>query len=407
MTLRVYRKHNDWLLMLPILLLVTVGVATIYSATRLAAGDASGYFERHLVYLGMGSVVFALFLFLPLRLWEDWAYVVYGFSLALLALVLLLGIDSHGAQRWFQLGPLRFQPSEFAKLALVAVLARYLAGKRVDLSRAGPLAVTLLLVLAPTALVLQQPDLGTAGAFPALALPMLIWAGMPRVLLFVLLSPILGLLLVYNLVVWVVFLVFSIVVFRRARLPHLLLVLFLALQIGLHLGAPLVIETLHPYQQARIQTFFHPESDPSGSGWQVLQSRIAIGSGELFGKGYLQGSQKKLAFLPMQHNDFIFSVIGEEWGFLGAALVVVLFALVVARSIRVATQCRSPFGSLLLVGVAGLIFYHAAVNMAMTMGLFPVTGLPLPFLSYGGSFLWTMLAAAGQMGNVAAHRFEY
>ncbi|MEZ4651292.1 MAG: rod shape-determining protein RodA [Candidatus Eisenbacteria bacterium] len=407
MNLRVYRKHNDWLLMLPTLLLVLAGVATIYSATRLATGDASGFFERHLMYLAMGSVVFGFFFFLPLRLWEDWSYVVYGISLLLLVAVLLFGVDSHGAQRWFQVGPLRSQPSEFAKLALVAVLARYLGGKRVDLSRPGPLAIAMLLVLAPTALVLQQPDLGTAGAFPALALPMLIWAGMPRILLFILLSPIIGLLLVYNLVFWVLFLVFSIVVFRRSRLSNLLLGLFLLLQVGLHVGAPRVIETLHPYQQARIHTFFHPESDPSGSGWQVLQSRIAIGSGQLFGTGYLQGSQKKLAFLPMQHNDFIFSVIGEEWGFFGAAVIVILFGLLVARSVRVATQCRSPFGSLLLVGVAGLIFYHAAVNMAMTMGLFPVTGLPLPFLSYGGSFLWTMLAAAGQMGNVAAHRFEY
>lgn len=407
MNLRVYRKHNDWILLVPVLLLVLFGVATIFSATRLASGDASSFFERHLVLLGMGLAIFSFFFFLPLRLWEDWAYVVYGLSLVLLVFVLAFGDSSLGAQRWFQVGPFRFQPSEFAKLALVAVLARYLAGKRVDLTRPGPLAVSFLFVAVPMALVLKQPDLGTAAAFPALALPMLIWAGMSRVLLFVLLSPLFGLLLVKTLVLWILFLLISLVVFRRARLPHLLLGVYLLAHVGLHLGAPHVLGMLHPYQQQRVETFFHPESDPSGSGWQVLQSRIAIGSGQLFGKGYLQGSQKKLAFLPMQHNDFIFSTIGEEWGFLGAATVVLLFSIVVARAIRVATQSRSPFGSLLLVGLAGLLFYHAAVNMAMTMGLFPVTGLPLPFLSYGGSFLWTMLAAAGQMGNVAAHRFEY
>ncbi len=407
MNLRVYRKHNDWALLFPAMFLLVLGVLAIYSATRLATGDADIYFERHLIYLGMGMGVFGVFFFMPLRLWEDSAYIVFAFSLILLIVVLFFGVQTYGAQRWFAVGPFRFQPSEFAKLALIVVLARYISGKRVDLSRGGPIVLTLGLVLLPTALVLQQPDLGTAGAFPALALPMLIWGGMPRILLFVLVSPMIGLMLIYNLWLWIVFLLVAVVAFRVSRLSNLLLGLFIACQVVLHFGAPRFIATLHPYQQARIQTFFDPGSDPSGSGWQVLQSRIAIGSGELFGKGYLEGSQKALAFLPMQHNDFIFSVIGEELGFFGTVLVVLAFVALVLRALRLAVQCRSAFGSLLLVGVGGLIFYHAAVNMAMTMGLFPVTGLPLPFLSYGGSFLWTMLAAIGLMGNVAAHRYEY
>ena len=407
MNLRVYQRNNDWLLLGSAFLLLAIGAVAIYSATRVSTGDASGFFDRHLIYLGLGGGVFLFFFFLPLRVCEDAAYVVYGASIVLLVIVLLFGVDSYGAQRWFAVGPFRFQPSEFAKIALVAVLARYLASKRVDLARPGAVLISFAFILVPMLLVLKQPDLGTAAAFPALALPMLLWGGIPRLLLFFLLSPLLGLGLIYNTPIWLLFLLLSGVIFRWARLSGALFLVFLSFHGALHLGAPQVIDTLHPYQQARIQTFFNPEADPSGSGWQVLQSRIAIGSGQAFGKGYLQGSQKALAFLPMQHNDFIFSVIGEEWGFVGSLVVVGLFGLLVFRALRLAVQCRSPFGSLLLVGVAGLIFYHASVNMAMTMGLFPVTGLPLPFLSYGGSFLLTMLAGLGLMANVAVHRYDY
>jgi rod shape determining protein RodA len=236
---------------------------------------------------------------------------------------------------------------------------------------------------------------------------MLIWAGIPQLVLFVLVSPLIAFFLLHHPILWIGFLVLSVVIFWRSRLSVVLLLLFLLFHIGVHLGAPAAISTLHPYQQARIEAFYHPGADPSGTGYQVLQSRIAIGSGEAFGKGYLQGSQKALSFLPQQHTDFIFSVLGEEWGFAGAALVIVLFGILVLRGIHVAKTCRSPFGSLLLVGLSGLIFYHAAVNVAMTMGLFPVTGLPLPLMSYGGSFLLTMLAGLGQMVNASVHRYEY
>ena len=196
MNLRVYQRHNDWFLLGSALALLLIGAVAIYSATRVSAGDATGFFDRHLVYLGLGGGVFLFFYFLPLRIWEDAAYVVYGASLLFLVVVLLFGIDTYGAQRWFALGPLRVQPSEFAKIALVAVLARYLASKRVDLARPGALITSFALVLAPMVLVLRQPDLGTAAAFPALALPMLLWAGIPRLLLFFLLSPLLGLVLI-------------------------------------------------------------------------------------------------------------------------------------------------------------------------------------------------------------------
>ncbi|MEZ4655253.1 MAG: FtsW/RodA/SpoVE family cell cycle protein [Candidatus Eisenbacteria bacterium] len=406
MNFRLYQRRTDWVLLLPALLLLLLGLVTVYSATHVAAGGAGLYFQRHLIYVGLGLAVFVFFFVLPLRLWEDWAYLVYGAALLLLVLVLLVGDASHGSKRWFVVGPLRFQPSEFAKLALLAALARYLGNKRVDLSRAGSVLIAFGLVALPMALVLRQPDLSTAAAFPALALPMLFFAGLSRMLLFVMLSRSWGCCC-------------SNITcsgpcsssFPRCSscergcrgwcsdsssscMPD---------SIGgaaRDRAAGAVPAGPHPY-------LLRPRSGPSGTGWQVLQSRIAIGSGQTLGKGYLQGSQKALAFLPMQHNDFIFSVVGEEWGFIGAGLVVLLFLAFVLRAVQVATVCRSPFASLLLLGGGGLIFYHAAVNIAMTMGLFPVTGLPLPLLSYGGSFLLTVMAMIGQMGNAAVHRFDH
>lgn len=407
MNLALYRKRMDWLLLLPAALLLLIGIASVYSATHLGTGGTAPHFERHIVYVGLGIGVFLFFLMIPLRLWEDAAYLVWAFSLILLVLVLAFGLEMFGARRWFAVGPFKFQPSEFAKLALICVLARYLASKRVDMKRASSILGAAGLILLPMILVLKQPDLGTSAAFPALALPMLLWAGISWSFVLVAVSPVIGILLLPYLALSLVFILGSGIALWRARLPLWLVGIYVVLHLGLHWGAPLAIGSLHPYQQDRIETFFDPGSDPSGTGWHVLQSRIALGSGQAFGKGYMQGSQKALAFLPMQHNDFIFATIGEEWGFAGCALVVILFATLVLRAFHVAAASRSSFGSLLIVGVAGLVLYHASVNMAMTMGLFPVTGLPLPFVSYGGSFLLTMMAGLGQMANVAVHRYDH
>lgn len=404
---RVYRQRWDWWLAATALLLLVVGAITVYSATHLPDNPRHGYFIRHFVNIFVGLMAFSLCLFVPLRLWEDWSFALYGVSIVFLLLVLVAGSENYGARRWFQMGPVVFQPSEVAKLALVGSLARFLAGKRIDLSRPAHLAIALAMIGLPTLLVLKQPDMGTAGAFPGLAMPMLIWAGIPWMTLFILVSPVVALILVHHWLAWGVFMAVSTVAFLRSRLSHLFLGIFLVAHLGLKIGAEHVIAQLEPYQKARIESFLDPTADPTGAGYQGLQSRIALGSGGAHGKGYLQGSQKALAYLPMQHNDFIFSVVGEEWGFLGCAVVLGLFGALVFRGLHVGRQCRNPFGSLLAVGIVGLIFYHAAVNIAMTMGLFPVTGLPLPFISYGGTFLLTMMAALGQLENVAVHRFEY
>ena len=259
----------------------------------------------------------------------------------------------------------------------------------------------------PMALVLREPDLGTSGAFPGLALVMLLWAGLPWLTLVVLVSPLLTLAMTGTWYLWVAFLALVAVWFHRVRLSWFLLGLVAAVNALVFFGAPRVIQKLEPYQQARIASFLDPDADPAGAGYQVMQSKIAIGSGRAMGKGYLRGTQNILAFLPQQHTDFIYSVVGEEWGFAGSVLVLFLFGTLVLRALYIGRTCRSDFASLLASGIAGLVLYHASVNIAMTMGLFPVTGLPLPFLSYGGSFLITMMAGFGLLENIAVHRYEY
>ena len=404
---RVYRQHWDWATVLPVVLLLTIGSLSIYSATHQPESARYGHFWRHLVALTLGLGAFAVCLFVPLRVWEDSAWIAYGAALLVLAAVLFLGVEEYGARRWFRAGPLRFQPSEFAKLALIAALARFLSGKRIDLGRASHLAVALGLVLMPMALVLREPDLGTSGAFPGLALVMLLWAGLPWLTLVVLVSPLLTLAMTGTWYLWVAFLALVAVWFHRVRLSWFLLGLVAAVNALVFFGAPRVIQKLEPYQQARIASFLNPDADPAGAGYQVMQSKIAIGSGRAMGKGYLRGTQNILAFLPQQHTDFIYSVVGEEWGFAGSVLVLFLFGTLVLRALYIGRTCRSDFASLLASGIAGLVLYHASVNIAMTMGLFPVTGLPLPFLSYGGSFLITMMAGFGLLENIAVHRYEY
>jgi rod shape determining protein RodA len=403
---RAYRRWDRWIALAAALLLL-LGILAIYSATHHPDSPRHGYIWRHGAAVMLGFCAFVVCFLLPLRLFEDWSWILYGATLVLLVVVLVVGVEEYGARRWFRAGPLRFQPSEFAKLALIVALARFFSGKRVDLSRSRDLWTAFALTVVPFVLVLKEPDLGTSGAFWGIALPMLVWGGIPRVALFLVLSPLLTLALARFWPLWGGFLFLAVAWLWRTRLPRAVLALFVAVQAGLFVGGPWVKGRLEPYQQARIESFLNPESDPAGAGYQVLQSKIAIGSGQVAGKGYLRGTQNVLSFLPQQHTDFIYSVVGEELGYWGGTLVIGLFALLIMRGLHIARTARSPFGSFVAVGVCGLVFYHAGLNMAMTMGLFPVTGLPLPFLSYGGSFLLTMMGGLGLLQNVAVHRYDW
>lgn len=405
--LRVYRTRLDWYLVIPILVLLVEGMLAVYSATEFPESPRAGFFARHLVTFPVALAVMLIAMSLPLRLLDDLAYPAYAVTLLLLAATLVVGIEVYGARRWLGYGPARIQPSEVAKVTTMLALARYLIGKRNDPGRVKHLLVSLAIVAVPSLLVLKQPDLGTSGTFVVIGLCMLLWSGLPMLTFGLLASPLLGLLLVRHTVLWLLFMAGSLVGLWRLRMSWIILGGFLLAQVTIFVGAPRIWGHLEPYQKSRLTTFLDPGKDPAGAGYQIMQSKIAIGSGGLAGKGYLKGSQKALAFLPQQHTDFIFSVVGEELGFWGTGIAVLLFFWIVSRGFYLALHSRNRHAGLLAVGCSAMILYHAGVNMGMTLGLLPVTGLPLPLISFGGTFMISIFFILGLLLNVSAHRYDY
>jgi rod shape determining protein RodA len=278
---------------------------------------------------------------------------------------------------------------------------------KLDLSRFRDWVPPLLMTLVPFALIVREPDLGTSLVFPIILVAMYFWAGMPVPQLLLGLSPILNVLLfvVTGTIAWFGGLLAGMLLLFRPRLPALIAVLLI--NVGVAVGMPHLWNSLHDYQKRRIETFLNPGQDPHGSGYQIIQSRIAIGSGGVTGKGYLRGTQKALAFLPMRHTDFVYSVVGEELGLLGALFVMLLYAVLILRGYRVALHARNGFASLMVVGLVTALFYHIMVNVLMTIGWAPVTGLPLPLLSYGGTALVVNAVQIGLVLNVAMRRQEF
>ena len=300
------------------------------------------------------------------------------------------------------------QPSELAKIATILALARYLSAHNLNLDRPRSLVTPFLLVMLPAALVFKQPDLGTALVFISVLLPMLYWAGMKPVVLFFLISPFLSVICAFHYVALVILVLTIAGAVFLVRPGRLITTAIVVVNLAVAVGAPYLWENkLHDYQRRRILTFLNPDMDKLGAGYQVMQSKVAIGSGGLNGKGYLQGTQTKLSFLPEQHTDFVFSVIGEELGFAGAMLVLAIFFLIIWRAVHIAGLVKSRFSSLVAIGLASMLIFHVFVNIGMTVGVVPVTGLPLPYFSYGGSQLVVNLILAGLLLNIYAYRHEY
>ncbi len=401
---RIFKQDFDLPLLLAVVLATLFGIGAIYSATyNWEYGAPGSIYERQIIWSAIAVVAFLLTLFVPPKFYYAFAYILYGVSICLLVLVLLFG-DS----RWFDLGPLHMQPSELAKIATILALARYLSSRNLDLDRPRSLVTSFLLVLLPAVLVFRQPDLGTALVFISVLLPMLYWAGMRPVVLFFLISPFLSVICAFHYVALVVLVLAIAAVIFLVRPRRLMTAAIVVVNLAVAVGAPYLWENkLHDYQRRRILTFLNPDMDKLGAGYQVLQSKVAIGSGGFNGKGYLQGTQTKLSFLPEQHTDFVFSVIGEEFGFLGAMLVLALFLLIIWRAIHIAGLVKSRFSSLVAIGLATMVTFHVFVNIGMTVGVVPVTGLPLPYFSYGGSQLVVNLILAGLLLNIYAYRHEY
>ena len=392
-------RELDWILWgVP---LAMIGVAGILIASTQRQADYADWYH-HWITAGVGVGIALLLARVSLLRLRPLLIPIYGLTVISLVAVRMIGTTALGAQRWISIGGVHVQPSEFAKLAaillLAAVLDRHPVERPVDLLR--PLGVISL----PWLLVFIQPDLGTSLVFGALLLTMLYWSGMPFEWLVLLLSPLITALLAglfpWGLAAWIPFTLG--IAYRSLPWKKVALALVMAVQSAAALVTPWLWENgLQDYQRDRLVLFLDPTKDPLGGGYHLLQSTVGIGSGGLFGTGLLQGQLTKLRFIPEQHTDFIFSALGEEMGFMGTILVVVGFALLMGRLLQVAGRARTDFESLVVIGVATMLMFQVVVNIFMTIGLGPVTGIPLPFMSYGRSAMVVNFIALGLCLSVA------
>ncbi|RMD90939.1 MAG: rod shape-determining protein RodA [Alphaproteobacteria bacterium] len=352
-------RDLNWLVLLALVALGGVGVAMLYSV-----GGASfdPWAKRHAIRFAVALLILVAIALVDIRTWLRLAYPAYLGALILLAAVEVIGVVGMGGQRWLDLGFMRLQPSEPMKIALVMALARYYHGLNAwQSSRLLHLFVPLLLIALPMILIARQPDLGTAVMLALGGVTVMFLGGAPK---------------------W----------------------LFIGGTVAGAAAVPVVWGVLHDYQKARILTFLDPEHDPLGAGYQIIQSKIALGSGGLFGKGFLAGTQSHLNFLPEMKTDFIFTVLGEEFGIIGGLAVIVLYLVPLFYGLYVAITCRNQFGRLLAAGLSFTIFLYVFINIAMVMGLVPVVGVPLPLISYGGSAMLTIMISFGLILSVAQHR---
>jgi len=359
-------QNFDWLLLALVLIICAMGIVNLYSAgfNRTSPGFTPIYLKQ-IYWLGVGLILVSVTVLYDYRHLEKLAYPLYILTVILLLGVMFGGKMVSGSRRWLPLGPFSFQPSELAKIAIILVLARYFS-RGLPSAPMGlrELLVPLALVSLPVLIIVKQPDLGSGILVLLTAMSMILFVG----------------------VNW-----------RTLVASTLSLVLL----------SPVIWHFLKDYQRQRVLTFLNPEKDPLGAGYHIIQSKIAVGSGQFWGKGFLHGTQSQLQFLPEQHTDFVFSVFAEEWGFIGSVVLLLLFTGLTLWGLQVARDCKENFGHLLALGVVSLIFWQFFINLGMVTGLLPVVGIPLPFFSYGGSSLITTFLAVGFLLNIRMRRFLF
>ncbi|MBN1425849.1 rod shape-determining protein RodA [Candidatus Fermentibacteria bacterium] len=377
-----------------VIVLCAVGVIMVHSATAGKETQARDMGIDQLIRVVIGFVLLAVVSRLPLRFWQIVAYPGYAVTLVLLAVVPFIGRTHGGATRWLGLGMIEIQPSELGKVAVTLALALFLADQR-GRRPWRTIGMGALIVGIPFGLILIEPDLGTSLVLLPVAVGMMWWSGVPFLALFSVIMPVLSTVCAFSLATWAALMATVVAVLAWARAGFWRFVLVCGACVATGLLTPHGWGMLEDYQKTRILVFLNPGIDPRGSGWNVIQSRIAIGSGRILGKGLMGGTQKALAFLPAQHTDFIFSVIGEELGFVGTQMVMLLFAMLLWRLVGIAAKCRSRFAGIAAIGFAVSIATQVFINVGMTVGVLPVTGLPLPFVSYGGTHVIATLCTIG------------
>jgi len=353
-------EQLNWLLISLIITLAFIGFVMLYSA-------GGGSFRPWLIrQLGFFSVFFPLMIFIAvtdIKLWFRWSYFFYAIALGLVIVVDIMGHNAMGATRWFRIGPITVQPSEIMKLCTVFALARYFYNIEADeIGRIRFLIIPILLIVVPACFIFYQPDLGTGAILCIAGASVLFLAGVK---------------------LWK----------------------FISVGVATLVAIPFAWHfLLYDYQKQRVLTFLNPNNDPLGSGYNIIQSKIAIGSGGLLGKGYLNGTQGQLNFLPEKQTDFIFTMLSEELGFLGSVFTIAVYSAIIAIGISIATKTKHQYGRLLVMGIINIFFVHMFINMGMVMGLIPVVGAPLPFVSYGGTIMATMMIGFGLVLNVDLHK---
>lgn len=400
----IHWQQMDWLLLLMTLGLTCFGGVMIRS-TEL--NQPVAHWLQHWLFGGVGLVIALGIARISYNHLLRWHWVTYGLTIGLLIAVDFLGNSAKGAQRWISIAGLTVQPSEFAKVGLIITLAAILHRRPANTLPAFLRALAM--TIPPWLLVFIQPDLGTSLVFGAIFLGMTYWANANPGWLVLLVSPLVAAILhSLSLPIWVVWAVLTGII-GWLTLPWRWVTSLVAIGINLGSGllAPVLWGVLKVYQQKRLIVFLDPDKDQLGAGYHLIQSRIAVGAGELWGQGLNQGTQTQLNFIPEQHTDFIFSSIGEELGFVGAICLLLTFLLLCWRLMRVARQAPNNFGSLLAIGILSMIAFQAIVNISMTIGIAPVTGIPLPWISYGGSALLTNFAAIGLVESVANYRRRF
>ena len=401
------RNVDLWMILL-VLVLCIIGVVTIYSTSQGSEVSSDSRLHlKQLFWIGIGVTAMVITATMTYKVYYVLAPIIYFLSLLSLGLLFFLGDRGSGANRWLHLGGFSWQPAELAKVATIFMLAHYLSGRKTTTGSIKPFLPALGIVALPVLLIIQQPDLGTSLVFLAVLVAMLYGAGMKPVDLFLLLSPALSVVCAFHLISWMIFILVLLVMLYRARPRILTTAAIFLTNFAVGIVTPILWRGLHEYQQKRILVFLDPGRDPLGAGYQVIQSKVALGSGGFFGKGFLQGTQTKLAFLPAQHTDFIFSTFGEQFGFLGSLLILLLFLLFIIRGLKAAQMARNRFASLVAMGAVAVFCFHIFVNVGVALGIMPVTGLPLPFMSYGGSSMVANMVLVGLLLNVRYRWQEY
>ena len=396
-------NDTPWKILFSALFLSLIGLVALNSISYQSTSLALNPFYKQLLFLFIALVGFLISFFTPKYIIHKYAYIIYSVG-SILVILPFFGDTHAGTYRWLNIGlPFNFQPSELAKIFLVIALARYLSDNSIKIQYFKSIIVPILIALLPVIIVLNQPDLGTSLVMLSVIFPMLYWAGARPFYLFLLIAPVLSILSAFNVVMFSFWALVIAIVIYYSKTSIISSAGYFFGNIFFGLFARPLWNLLNPYQQSRVLTFIYPDKDPLGAAYQIIQSKTAIGSGGLFGKGWGQGTQTHLKFLPVQESDFILSVIGEELGFITIITILFTFGYLISNILRNSYLSKDKFSSLILIGLGSILLAHVFVNTAMTVGLIPVKGLPLPFISAGGTFLITSYLMVGLIMRFSIH----